>query len=43
MTPHIAGYFQGYEDVAAAVFAENLRRYLRDEPLLNRVDRAAGY
>ena len=43
MTPHIAGYFQGYEEVAAAVFAENLRRYMRDEPLLNRVDRAAGY
>ena len=43
MTPHIAGYFLGYEDVAAAVFAENLRRYVRDEPLLNRVDRAAGY
>jgi phosphoglycerate dehydrogenase-like enzyme len=43
MTPHIAGYFLGYEDAVAAVFAENLGRYLRDEPLLNLVNRTAGY
>jgi hypothetical protein len=26
-----------------ALIAENLRRYLADEPLLNLVDRARGY
>ena len=43
ITPHIAGYFVGYEDAAAQVFAANLRRYVRGQPLLNLVDRAAGY
>jgi phosphoglycerate dehydrogenase-like enzyme len=43
MTPHIAGYFAGYEDAAAMLFAANLRRYVAAESLLNRVDRAEGY
>ena len=43
ITPHIAGYFIGYEDAAAEVFAANLGRYVSGQPLLNLVDRAAGY
>jgi phosphoglycerate dehydrogenase-like enzyme len=43
ITPHIAGYFIGYEDAAAQLFAANLARYVSGHPLLNQVDRAAGY
>jgi phosphoglycerate dehydrogenase-like enzyme len=43
LTPHIAGMNAHYEERAAALFTENLRRYVAGEPLLNRVDRARGY
>ncbi len=43
LTPHIAGYFAGYEDAAARLFAANLRRHAAGETLYNVVDRAAGY
>ncbi len=43
LTPHIAGITPHYNDRAADVFAENLRRYLAGEPLLNRVDPEKGY
>jgi phosphoglycerate dehydrogenase-like enzyme len=43
ISPHIAGFTPHYDERAAAVFAENLRRYLAGEPLLNRVERGRGY
>jgi phosphoglycerate dehydrogenase-like enzyme len=43
LTPHIAGYFENYEDAAARLFAANLRRDATGEVLYNVVDRAAGY
>ena len=43
LTPHIAGITPRYEDRAAALFLENLRRYVAGAPLLNVVDRARGY
>jgi phosphoglycerate dehydrogenase-like enzyme len=43
ITPHIAGNTADYHDKAAAVFEENLRRYAEGNPLLNLVDRKAGY
>ena len=47
LTPHISGASFGHvaetEDRIYALAAENLRRYLEGEPLLNRVDFAAGY
>jgi len=38
ITPHIAGATFRYDDRAVALFAENLRRYLAGEPLLNVVN-----
>ncbi len=43
LSPHVAGFTPHYDRRAAALFAENLRRYLAGEPLLNLVDRARGY
>ena len=43
LTPHIAGFFEGYADAAARLFAANLRLHVAGEPLMNVVDRAAGY
>jgi phosphoglycerate dehydrogenase-like enzyme len=43
LSPHIAGSTPRYFDRAVDVFAENLRRYLAGEPLINRVDRVMGY
>lgn len=43
LTPHIAGFTPHYDDRAADLFAENLRRYLAGEPLLNRADVQRGY
>jgi phosphoglycerate dehydrogenase-like enzyme len=43
LSPHIAGFTPRYDDHMAALFAENLRRYLSGEPLLNLVDRSRGY
>ncbi len=43
MTPHISGFTPHYDDRATDVFAENLRRYLAGEPLLNLVNRQEGY
>lgn len=42
-TPHIAGLSPRYNARAARLFAENLRRYLSGERLLNLVDRQFGY
>jgi phosphoglycerate dehydrogenase-like enzyme len=43
LTPHIAGMTHHYNERAIEVFAENLRRYLAGQPLLNRVDSQQGY
>lgn len=43
LTPHISGATAAYNDRATDLFAENLRRYLAGESLLNLVDKTAGY
>jgi phosphoglycerate dehydrogenase-like enzyme len=43
ITPHVAGNRPDYWDAALAIFLENLRRYRAGEPLLNVVDKEAGY
>ncbi|HXH83452.1 MAG TPA: NAD(P)-dependent oxidoreductase, partial [Candidatus Tectomicrobia bacterium] len=43
LSPHVSGFMPGYDDACATLFAENLRRYLAGESLLNLVDRAHGY
>lgn len=42
-SPHIAGLTPHYYDRTVELFAENLRRFLSGEPLLNQVERAKGY
>jgi phosphoglycerate dehydrogenase-like enzyme len=43
ITPHISGVSPRYDERAVELFAENLRRYINDEPLLNRVIIERGY
>jgi phosphoglycerate dehydrogenase-like enzyme len=43
LTPHIAGNSAKIHEKAAALFAENLQRYLENKPLLNRFNRKRGY
>lgn len=43
LSPHISGFTPEYDNRAMALFAENLRRYVAGEPLLNRVDVTRGY
>lgn len=43
VSPHVSGSSLMYEERASSLFAENLRRYLAGEPLLNQVDRERGY
>lgn len=43
LSPHIAGASGAYFARATELFAENLRRYLTDQPLLNRFDPQRGY
>jgi phosphoglycerate dehydrogenase-like enzyme len=43
LTPHISGNSAHYNEKAAALFAENLQRYIENRPLLNRLDRKRGY
>ncbi len=43
LTPHIAGFREDYWEAAVELFAENLRRYRAGWPLLNLVDKQAGY
>jgi len=43
ISPHVAGNTTDYNEKAAHLFLENLKRYLAQEELLNRVDRARGY
>ncbi|MGJ7531949.1 MULTISPECIES: D-2-hydroxyacid dehydrogenase [unclassified Variovorax] len=37
VTPHTAGHSDGNETRVAAIFLDNLRRWVRNQPLLNRV------
>ena len=43
ITPHIAGAMEDYWTPLVALFGENLRRFEAGAPLLNVVDKAAGY
>jgi phosphoglycerate dehydrogenase-like enzyme len=43
VTPHMSGAMEDYWTPLVALFAENLRRFERGEPLLNVVDKKAGY
>jgi phosphoglycerate dehydrogenase-like enzyme len=43
LTPHISGNTAKMHEKAAALFAENLQRYLENKPLLNRFNRKRGY
>jgi len=43
LTPHISGNSARYHEKAAALFAENLQRYIEKRPLLNKIDRKRGY
>jgi phosphoglycerate dehydrogenase-like enzyme len=43
LTPHMSGSFKGYVATACELFAENLRRFAANQPLLNRIDPALGY
>lgn len=43
LTPHISAATAVYNDRITDLFAENLRRYLANEPLLNQVDKQRGY
>ncbi|HVZ85823.1 MAG TPA: D-2-hydroxyacid dehydrogenase [Polyangia bacterium] len=43
LTPHVAGTTPLYYQRTAALFADNLERFLTGQPLANRFDRARGY
>lgn len=43
ISPHVGGFTPHYDDRATDIFAENLRRYVAGEPLLNMVDRSREY
>lgn len=43
LTPHIAGFSPQYDERAAALFIENLQRYLDELPLYNRLDLQVEY
>jgi phosphoglycerate dehydrogenase-like enzyme len=43
VTPHTSGAMEDYYTPLVALFCENLRRFEQGQPLLNVVDKAAGY
>lgn len=43
ITPHTSAFFTEYWERAVDLFAQNLRRFENNEPLVNVVDKAAGY
>lgn len=43
LTPHCAGAHPGYTQRASAIFLENLARFVAGNPLVNQVDKHAGY
>ena len=43
ITPHTSGFRPDHWDAATDLFSENLRRFEAGQPLLNVVDKQAGY
>ena len=43
ITPHIAGFRPDHWDALTDLFADNLRRFESGRPLLNIVNKEAGY
>jgi phosphoglycerate dehydrogenase-like enzyme len=43
ITAHMSGDVVGWRDTLAAQYAENVRRWLTGEPMLNVVDKKLGY
>jgi len=43
ITPHLSGFTNRYNEMAADVFSQNLERYLTGQDLLNQVNRQRGY
>jgi phosphoglycerate dehydrogenase-like enzyme len=43
LTPHVAGVTPRYYERAAALFADNLERFLAGRPLENRFESGRGY
>ncbi len=43
VTPHTSGALRDYWTPLVALFADNLRRFERGQPLVNSIDKAAGY
>ncbi|MCX6539817.1 MAG: D-2-hydroxyacid dehydrogenase [Acidobacteria bacterium] len=43
VTPHVAGFCGDYWEAATDLFSDNLRRFLAGQPLVNLVDKGAGY
>ena len=43
VTPHVAGFHKNHWDIVIGTFTENLRRFAAGQPLVNRVDKKAGY
>ena len=43
ITPHTSGFRPDHWDAATDLFSENLRRFEARQPLLNVVDKEAGY
>jgi len=43
LTPHVSGFSPQYKERAGTMFAENLRRFLHSEPLLNKFEIERSY
>ena len=43
LSPHVAGNFAGYTELAASDFGKNLRRYIEGDSLMNIIDKSLGY
>lgn len=43
ISPHVSGNSSDYNGLAAELFAENLKRYVAKRPLMNIINRDAGY
>ena len=43
ITPHVAGTDPGHMERSTELFERNLERFMKDEPLLNVVDKNLGY
>jgi len=43
ITPHVSGRSPHYDVRAVKIFCINLKRYLEGKPLINLVDKEAGY